>query len=141
MSTYNISKSTASKSTVSKLKVSGFSLVALCRCVDQHFTNAFAVLSVCAILFAAPLTSMAETTSMAEADVNTESEEVMAKVNLNEADAATLAAMLKGVGLKKAEAIVAWRQANGQFVTINQLTEVKGIGKSILEKNREKLTL
>jgi competence protein ComEA len=34
---------------------------------------------------------------------------------------------LKGVGKVKAEAIVAYREANGPFTTVDQLLEVKGI--------------
>jgi competence ComEA-like helix-hairpin-helix protein len=60
-------------------------------------------------------------------------------VNINTADAATLAEQLKGVGIRKAEAIVAWRQANGRFSSLQQLDEVKGIGPGILEKNRDRI--
>lgn len=66
---------------------------------------------------------------------------VAAKVNINEADAATLAAMLNGVGSSKAEAIVAYREQYGAFSNIEELTEVKGIGMAILERNRERITL
>lgn len=56
-------------------------------------------------------------------------------ININTADAQALT-RLKGVGLKKAEAIVAWRNANGSFKTLEQLAEVKGIGSKTLEANR-----
>ncbi len=61
-------------------------------------------------------------------------------ININTADAATLT-QLKGVGLKKAEAIVAWRKANGQFKNLEQLTDVKGIGEAILKANKDKITI
>ena len=61
------------------------------------------------------------------------------RVNINTADAATLADKLKGVGIRKAEAIVAMRQAKGKFSTLQQLDEVKGIGPGILEKNRDRI--
>ncbi len=56
-------------------------------------------------------------------------------VNVNTADAKTLARELTGVGQAKAQAIVAYREANGPFTDIAQLAEVKGIGARLLEKN------
>jgi competence protein ComEA len=61
-------------------------------------------------------------------------------VNINTADAQTLTS-LKGIGLKRAEDIVAWRDANGSFTSIEQLAEIKGIGTSIIETNRERLSV
>ncbi|UPG88719.1 ComEA family DNA-binding protein [Luteibacter aegosomaticola] len=58
-------------------------------------------------------------------------------VNVNTADATVLAQSLDGVGLAKAQAIVAWREANGPFTSADQLTEVKGIGASLIERNRD----
>lgn len=59
------------------------------------------------------------------------------KVNINTADAATLAATLNGVGPAKAEAIVAYRSENGPFRSVDQLAEVRGIGLATVEKNRD----
>ncbi|MFY0727864.1 ComEA family DNA-binding protein [Pseudomonas sp. NFX15] len=61
------------------------------------------------------------------------------KINLNAADAVTLQRELSGVGEAKAKAIVAYREDNGPFASIEELLEVKGIGKAILDKNRDKL--
>jgi competence protein ComEA len=58
-------------------------------------------------------------------------------VNINTADAATLAKELNGVGLKLAQAIVEYRQKHGPFKTADELTLVKGIGAAALAKNRE----
>ena len=58
-----------------------------------------------------------------------------AQVNINKADAATLSAELVGVGEKKAEAIVAYREANGSFKSIEELMNVKGIAEATLKKN------
>ncbi|URL57308.1 helix-hairpin-helix domain-containing protein [Luteibacter flocculans] len=58
-------------------------------------------------------------------------------VNINTADAATLAESLDGVGLVKAQAIVAWREANGAFENADQLAQVKGIGASLVDRNRD----
>ena len=62
-------------------------------------------------------------------------------VNLNSADAATLQASLAGIGKAKAEAIVAYREANGAFASVDELLEVKGVGQALIERNREKLTV
>lgn len=62
-------------------------------------------------------------------------------ISINEADAQTLADTLVGIGIVKAEAIVAYREANGPFTSVNQLTDVKGIGEATLKKNLEKLRL
>lgn len=59
------------------------------------------------------------------------------QVDVNSADARTLAQSLSGVGLVKAEAIVAYRTQHGPFKTLDDLAKVKGIGPRILEENRE----
>lgn len=62
-------------------------------------------------------------------------------VDLNTADAATLARELKGVGPARAEAIVAWREAHGPFKSPDELVNVQGIGDRVLEDNRSILTV
>ncbi|HEY2623841.1 ComEA family DNA-binding protein [Dyella sp. Tek66A03] len=62
-------------------------------------------------------------------------------VNINKADAATLAKSLDGVGLSKAEAIVAWRQEHGPFKSVEDLSQVKGFGPATLERNRNAILL
>ncbi len=62
-------------------------------------------------------------------------------VNINKADAATIAKSLDGIGQSKADAIVAWRDANGPFKRADDLTLVKGIGKATLERNRASILL
>jgi competence ComEA-like helix-hairpin-helix protein len=63
------------------------------------------------------------------------------RVNINTADAQTLAARLKGVGESRAMEIVRYREAYGPFASAEELTEVKGIGKSTLDMNRDVITL
>lgn len=58
-------------------------------------------------------------------------------VNINTADAATLAAELTGVGPALARAIVDDRDKNGRFNTAEELVRVSGIGMSVIESNRE----
>lgn len=65
----------------------------------------------------------------------------MEMININTADAATIAkAKLKGISMKKAEAIVAYREKNGNFQSIDDLANVKGISKKIIAKNKDRLT-
>lgn len=66
---------------------------------------------------------------------------VAATVNINTADAATLASSLKGVGTARAEEIVRYREAYGPFKSVDELTDVKGIGNATLEGNRAIITL
>ncbi|MUG30501.1 ComEA family DNA-binding protein [Aeromonas salmonicida] len=58
------------------------------------------------------------------------------KVNLNTASINELTA-LKGIGEKKAQAIVDFREKQGKFTTIEQLADVSGIGPATLEANRD----
>jgi len=48
---------------------------------------------------------------------------------------------IKGVGEKRAEAIIAWREQNGQFKSVDELASVTGIGSAIVEENRANLTV
>ena len=60
-------------------------------------------------------------------------------VDLNQADAETLADNIVGVGPVLAEAIVAYRLENGPFVSTEQLLEIPGLGPKLLEKNEKSL--
>ena len=62
-------------------------------------------------------------------------------VNINTASAEELQKSLKGIGKMKAQAIVDYRAANGPFISVDQLLEVKGIGKGTLDKNRDRISL
>ncbi|OTG89953.1 competence protein ComE [Acinetobacter sp. ANC 3813] len=62
------------------------------------------------------------------------------KIRLNSASAEQFQ-QLNGIGLKKAEAIVAYRTKNGKFKSIEEIQEVKGIGPAIFAKNKERLGL
>ena len=58
-------------------------------------------------------------------------------LDINTATAPQFAAVMSGIGLKKAEAIIAYREENGRFDSIEQLLEVKGIGAGLLERNKD----
>ena len=57
-------------------------------------------------------------------------------VNVNTADASTIAKELDGIGMARAQAIVDWRRQNGAFASLADLQKVKGVGARILEMNR-----
>ena len=58
------------------------------------------------------------------------------QVDINTADAATIAKELQGIGLSRAQAIVAYREKNGAFRSADELRKIKGIGAKVLERNR-----
>lgn len=62
-------------------------------------------------------------------------------VNINTADAATLAEALDGVGVTRARAIVSYRETYGAFEVADDLIEVRGIGVQVLEQNRERIVI
>ena len=62
-------------------------------------------------------------------------------VDINKADAATLAKELTGIGLAKAHAIVEYREKNGPFKNADDLGKVKGIGDKMVERNRANIRL
>ncbi|NOH79269.1 ComEA family DNA-binding protein [Vibrio sp. RE86] len=62
-------------------------------------------------------------------------------VNINQASAQELADLLIGIGLKKAQAIVEYRDTHGKFETANDMVLVKGIGVSTVAKNLERIEL
>jgi competence protein ComEA len=57
-------------------------------------------------------------------------------VNINTADAATLSRELRGIGAKRAQAIVDYRKAHGPFRSADELALVKGIGPAAINQNR-----
>lgn len=61
-------------------------------------------------------------------------------VDLNKATAAELT-QLKGIGAKKAEAIVEYRAQKKCFKTIEELKNVKGIGETFFKKNQKDISL
>jgi competence protein ComEA len=64
-----------------------------------------------------------------------------APVDINSADADTLATELTGIGAAKAAAIVAYREANGPFKRLEDLMKIKGVGEKTLEKNRANIVI
>ncbi|MBS0054315.1 ComEA family DNA-binding protein [Yersinia sp. Marseille-Q3913] len=69
------------------------------------------------------------------------SDNLPGQVNINSANAEQLAQQLSGIGKKKAEAIITYREQFGPFTDAEQLLEVPGIGPSFLERNSTKLKI
>lgn len=80
---------------------------------------------------ATALAALAATTTVAADD----------RLDLNSAGSEQLASVLTGVGDVKAERIVEYRERNGGFTEVDELTEVDGIGDATLEDNRDLLTV
>jgi competence protein ComEA len=64
-----------------------------------------------------------------------------AQVSINTASAEDLARVMNGVGMKKAQAIVSYREEYGPFKTVEDLKQVPGMGHSLVERNLSHLTL
>lgn len=62
-------------------------------------------------------------------------------VDINQADTATMIANWKGIGEKKAKAIVDYRKKNGPFSDINDLANVKGIGDGLIKNNKKYMSV
>jgi len=60
-------------------------------------------------------------------------------VDINTASATMLAGAIAGVGENKAATIVAYREAHGPFNSVDDLSNVKGIGEATVDKNRHNL--
>ena len=90
---------------------------------------------------AAATTATGTTTSPAPTSSSTTTKQSMTNiVNINTADAATLQT-LDGIGPKRAAAIIAYRQQNGPFQYINDLSKVKDVGTSVIAKNQSRIVV
>ena len=66
--------------------------------------------------------------------------EAAGPIDINTTDAGALQT-LPGIGKTKAAAIIAHREANGPFTTVDDLKNVKGIGEKTLEELKEQITV
>lgn len=92
-----------------------------------------------AIGYAAPAAK--ESTPSASVMAIEQKENQDTQVGLNQATAEQLAEVMDGIGLKKAQNIISYREKHGPFSTIEQLQEVPGIGATIMERNLSRLKL
>lgn len=91
----------------------------------------------CALLMLTPLAAVAQ--QQAPESATAEQIQMQNQVDINTADAETLALALDGVGMAKAQDIIAYREQNGEFKTVDDLQKVRGIGKATLERNRSRI--
>ena len=84
------------------------------------------------ISLAAALCLLPMGTTFAQSDMLSEQMQ-SAMVNINTADLKQLI-KLPGVGKKKAQAIIDYIEANGDFASLEDLAKVKGVGKKMLAK-------
>ncbi|NNF15423.1 MAG: competence protein ComEA [Gammaproteobacteria bacterium] len=87
---------------------------------SRRSTVQYFILSVLLVLLAVPSTFAGE-------------------VDINSADAQTLATELQGIGLTKARAIVEHRDTYGNFASADELALVKGIGLRTVDINRDNI--
>jgi competence protein ComEA len=90
------------------------------------------------ILFVFSSLSFAE--NIKENNIALNSTQALDRIDINIADTKVLS-LLKGVGMKKAQAIIKYRDENGKFISVDDLLNVNGIGKKILAQNKSKLTI
>jgi competence protein ComEA len=93
------------------------------------------------LLASAMLVAVSALSTQTYAQEQSPAEAAIEQVNINAADAKTIADVLVGVGDSKAKAIVEFREQNGPFTSVDELTEVNGIGEATLSQNRERITL
>ncbi|MDF1796738.1 MAG: helix-hairpin-helix domain-containing protein [Coxiellaceae bacterium] len=80
------------------------------------------------VLSASPLMAASKASTQKSVKV-----QALKQININKADAKTLA-VLKGIGIKRAQAIVAYRQKHGKYTSVDQLSAIRGISANSLAK-------
>ncbi|MEK6787946.1 MAG: ComEA family DNA-binding protein [Pseudomonadota bacterium] len=93
-----------------------------------------------ASFWAAPSYAVPQATAKTSA-VAADARKSLPRININTADAKTLDEGLLGVGPAKAQAIIDWRKQKGPFKTVAGLMAVKGMGASLIERNKDRLSV
>ena len=93
------------------------------------------------LLLLGSYTSLAQINSEAPDEIDAMQSGLIEQVNINLADAETIAMILDGVGLRRAEAIVDYRESNGDFKAIDDLILVSGIGEFTVRNNADRILL
>lgn len=92
-------------------------------------TTGYVAALVCAFLTTTPLIAKPQNTQTSTPIVKQK------QINLNTATSAQLTHVFRGIGPKRAETIVAYRQQHGRFKSVAELAEIKGIGQAFVAKN------
>lgn len=106
--------------------------------IRQRMAMFFALMM---LTLAAPVSFAEQSQILAAASTQTTASTSVKTVNINTADAATLARELQGIGPQKAQAIVEYREKFGPFINAEDLSSVKGIGMSTVEKNADLIVI
>ncbi|MBC8949166.1 MULTISPECIES: ComEA family DNA-binding protein [Xenorhabdus] len=111
-------------------------------CISMPLTYAATVNESTDKMVKQPVKTTVEDSKVKEGGEQVSGQQLQGKdvVNINTANAEELAKELNGIGAKKAQAIIEYREKYGPFTAIEQLQEVQGIGPIFIEKNRDKLT-
>lgn len=101
---------------------------------SRHFTTLFKGIIV-SLLLSLSWGSMAQDNAVAAENSRVEFEQI----NINVADAETIAMVLDGIGIKRAEAIVTFREEFGDFTSLEDLQLVSGVGEVTLRNNEDRI--
>ncbi|KTD72856.1 ComEA family DNA-binding protein [Legionella tucsonensis] len=91
------------------------------------------------VLSLSVITLSAHAVNSKENSIKTKPPVVIHKIDLNTADLSMLTGSVKGIGKKRAEAIIAYRKSHHGFKSLEELAEVKGLGQHFVTANRDKL--
>ena len=84
--------------------------------------------------------ALAAEEAAATTEAPTQQQVQSSKLNINTATAEQFMA-LKGIGKKKAEAILSWRTEHGGFKSVEELAEVNGISERFVSEHQAELTI
>lgn len=92
-----------------------------------------------AIMFSAVLSCLVITLPVQAFAGDSKIQQTIVKINLNKATVEQLTGSFKGIGKKRAEAIVKYRDEHGNFKTIEDLSQVRGLGKKFVATHLQEL--
>lgn len=104
---------------------------------ERTYFSALVQGSVFSLLLAFSLASAGQDTVNEPLDISTVHVE---QININRADAATIARVLDGIGLTRAQAIVSYRDEFGEFTDVDDLLMVKGVGEVTVRNNQSRIS-